>query len=518
MNNKKAFLMFVVILAIASYIYINIYSEEEILEPGRLVFPGLTLSSFRGLEVNNEDNDSFIIMRNVSEQSSWILNNPHGAPVRREVVEQMLDAIITLKAYNAIKDYTEEELSNFGLDDSVKLLVRFITKDGGTLIRFGNMHPFSGRQYAQIEGNEEILLINEDAFQYLNKTINDLRDRNPITFPIESVNRMNVVMQAKEELTFIKNNLRAEDSLWIVEQGNNKIFADKLLVEQLLKALSGLGVNEFIDSDFDEKEYGLDKPLAKVRLEFEKDSPDIIIYLAKKETAQLFFPTKQEEEVYYKRQGSKWIYKTDGMVLADLHRAADYYRERKPFQTIVEQEVIRIDIKRIGSNNNQLSLERDPLNANESWYVLNPDKEKPKRELDPRHNEIVADCIESMISFSVLSYLEQEENINTGLTQPIVEIRFSVKSNEGNENYYIVTIGNAVGELVRSDSGQVEKWPNESFPTPPQEAVVPAELVPPSSPRYCGIQVNQSPLVRGLISSVSWRELNENLSKLFEII
>lgn len=396
--------------------------KEKQGEKNEPVFAHLNRDSIDRLEIQH-DGASFTLERvagdisetkqksspGMYENTRWVLADPKGATTDRVALRSLLNTLVGLTSHNTIIGAeVEKDQDIYGLSQPELRLV-FHDGSGEHTLLFGKQHSFSGRRYAQLQGNERIFLVDDSSFQALNKTKDEVRDRHPIKFQLDKVREFQVTgsrVSGKgptDGLVLTKDPARDSWQIGYQRSLNNiTVDADGVLVKEILSGLLHLTVKQFENpltpAQGTLSSYGLDTP--KLRVEI-RSFPDgsltqnaqmlagkqeeslVLLFGEHERTATV--PKEPEEgassitEYYFQIQGNDSVFEfsakgAKGRFYTQLQQPLDFFREKTPFKNIQPQQITKVTVTKrpqLGKIEDRFSLvQKTNGRGNVEWKFI----------------------------------------------------------------------------------------------------------------------------------------------------
>ncbi|HVP13026.1 MAG TPA: DUF4340 domain-containing protein [Phycisphaerae bacterium] len=235
----------------------------ETAEPKQLLDP--PLGELRGFEIKTGAEPAVVFeMRD----NKWRIIAPIEWPADDAGVNN--DAT-KIKSLTYVKTYpkgdpdrpTNEQTS---LEAPLKI-VKLTDKDGKSyVIKIGATQALSKRTYVQREGSDTIYLVDGDLAADLRKSLSDYRSKRIAEF--NQADAVRVEVTGDRQYTLVKS-----DGRWTIDSPV-KGRADVAKISSMLKALSGLSVQKFVDdAPKSMRPYGLDPPRLRVAVTTEIKTP-----------------------------------------------------------------------------------------------------------------------------------------------------------------------------------------------------------------------------------------------------
>jgi hypothetical protein len=228
-------------------------------------------------------------------------------------------------------------------------------------VAFGKKNEYLSKRYVKISGRSGVYLADEGAFGALNKSLKDIRSKNPIAFSDDTIKSF-VAASAKGTVTVEKESSKE----WRIMDPYIRP-ASALAVKTLLDSLRSLRAVEFIDRGREAyKEYGLATPRASVRLFYsDQRVPGHLEVLIGASTVG----AQSGEVTYFTFTGAPSIYKASTSDLTPFMVTADDLRERKILNVKVA------DIQKIAASGP--SVASVEVEANATDWTVNGKKSDP---------------------------------------------------------------------------------------------------------------------------------------------
>ena len=322
----------------------------------------------------------------------WDITKPIGADADQTAATNLARAIADCQLVKTVED-KPTDLQPFGLDKPTAT-VTITTFEGKTFpsIAVGKTTPIGFNAYIKTSDKPAVMLT-QAAFQSgMNKTINELRNRDLISLKAEDVQKL---VLTKDDGTTIEID-RDGDQWKIVKPASYK--ADDTVVRQALSELVNAKVADFVnDTPANVAQYGLEKPHAT-----------ITAYLTDGRSQSLLFGFKQTEAgkdgIYVRRGERAPVYTVHEYVMNGIDRSLLDFRDKTVF-TFDPAAVESLNVK---DESGQFTIKRSPGGK---WDVTDNGKTSPgdvpaiERYLDQlrdlRGTSILADPMPSFMPFGL---------------------------------------------------------------------------------------------------------------------
>lgn len=151
-----------------------------------------------------------------TEQSQYVMLQPYQVSGNTTTIQSyVLDVVSTLSLGSIIKDITEEEYAEYGLNGSAKLEMTDIAGNSISLL-IGKTCPNASYTYCMIEGTNTLLTANTEAFDFMDVTYVQLMLRTAWTFNIEELQGIDILIDDVaydlDVTHYIKQNANGNDT------------------------------------------------------------------------------------------------------------------------------------------------------------------------------------------------------------------------------------------------------------------------------------------------------------------
>jgi hypothetical protein len=298
----------------------------------------------------------------VKGPDEWQLTAPLAAPADREAISALLEKLRSAKIKEFVTDAPKNP-AEYGLDRPTRVSLGMGEEASRTTrtLRFGKAVPEKKGVYAQREGDNAVLLVDEDlgrsvptsAIAFRNKTVFDY-DRSKLE---------------RVELDSPKGKvaLALQDGKWRIT-APVALRADEGAMSQVLFKARDLRAKEFVAEDAKQlAAYGLDKPQIRITV-WEKD--------AKEPKALLLVPGREKDRAYATTfgAGTAGVAAVDASALTDLTRGVTDLRDRSLSDAFDTKDVTRVTLQRPTVT---LALDRTGP-GEEDWQLAAPKKGKTR--------------------------------------------------------------------------------------------------------------------------------------------
>lgn len=351
MRFRNTLIALIVLLIIGGYAFVNYYFSRP--EAAKTVFE-IKPEDIAKIDLKYPDRE-IVIERNKGEP--WMVTKPFGVKADQTAANNLARAIADAQITRTVEDQPAN-LSPFGLDKP-QTIVTVTTTNGKTLpgIEIGKTTPIGFNTYIKFTGKPAVMLT-ASAFQSgMNKTVNQLRDRELMTFNVDDVKKLTIARDDAPEIEIDR-----EGGQWKIVKPQPYL-ADQTQVHQILSTLANAKVSDFIaDAPADVSQYGLVKPHLTVT-----------VYTGK-EQQSLLFGFKQKEQgkdgIYARRGERAPVYTVYGYMLSNVDKSLLDLRDK----TVMRFDPAKVETVKLDSQGKQLTLKRAPGGK---WDVIQGGKTTP---------------------------------------------------------------------------------------------------------------------------------------------
>src|SRR5260370_12428199 len=268
------------------------------------------------IELKYPDRD---IVLEGAQGGPWRLKKPIGADADQSQAHTLANAIATTAMERTVEE-KPPDLKAFELEHP-KTIVTVTTFDKKTLpsVEVGRATPIGFNAYVKLNDNPAVLLTSSVFPSGMNKTVNDLRVRDLMSFKMDDVRKLIVT---RDNGQTVEVDLDGEK--WkMVKPAQYP--ADDIQVRQALSTLVNAKASDFVaDAPASVTQYGLEKPHLTAT-----------VVLNNGEQQSLLFGFKQNEpgkSGYYVRRGAPApVYAVPGYLMSTLDKSWLDYRDRTVF-------------------------------------------------------------------------------------------------------------------------------------------------------------------------------------------
>lgn len=313
MNPRTTGLLFVVGAALAAFLYFyEIRGEEgrrEADEAETRLFADLDPAALDWIELRTSDAHDARVER---VDGAWRVVAPIAVSADPVVMDAFADALVNLRSTATIADAQDDSV--YRLDDAAQS-VRFGVGAATHRVRVGRPTPIDANHYVKTDDRPEVFTVESFRVKGFERTLTALRERRPIRFDRERIDRIEVSWRDEGVV------LEKKDGGWqLVEPRAER--ADDVAVDTLLADLSFLRADNFADDAPPEKT-GLDDPDYRVVLRAAGGEGEAPI------THEVIFGAPMDGATRAARGAEDSVYKIPDDRYQDLPRALGAFRYKQ---------------------------------------------------------------------------------------------------------------------------------------------------------------------------------------------
>ncbi len=292
-DTKIVILLAVLLVCVIAYRLTGFYNEKNEETP-----------TIDFVTINQEDivqiswNHSGIEYTINNETGVWHWTGDDDFPVDEEQADNLAQEFADI---TATRELDEEDLSEYGLDDS-DITIEAVTSGGESYIfTIGDENELTNENYVMIDGSEKIYMVDSSFASAFEKTIDDLLKMEEIP-QVTDVNKIHMVIEGD----MVKEYTKSEDGTWT--DGTQTLDEQKVtsLANKFLN-LSWERCENYNADDAIKSEKGFDNPYAVVTISGSND-----------EEAVLLFAKDEYGVLYAKLDGSNMIYNVNLDILDSI--------------------------------------------------------------------------------------------------------------------------------------------------------------------------------------------------------
>jgi hypothetical protein len=286
----------------------------------------------------------------------WKLTRPRALAADGQTVNEFLDKLQGAK----VKEFVAEapkSLDAYGLERPVRVAVHVgKDKDRSVKTLLLGKHDAGKGVYAMRSGESSVLLLPEDVWSSLPKTVAAVRDKGVLAFDREKVTRIEV-QGPRGAVTLVR-----ESDRWKITQPE-AVAADQVETGAILSRLGALRAQAFVAEDAAGTARYLAKPEVRVTLTEQGAPAPRTLLLAPAPDKRDGRPT-----AYAGLAGGAQVVLVEATALTDLGKSMNELRDRTLVAGLEPKDVHRLQVR---SDGKTVLLER---RGDADWRVLEPGK------------------------------------------------------------------------------------------------------------------------------------------------
>jgi uncharacterized protein DUF4340 len=249
MRFRNTLIALIVLVLIGGYAFVNYYYAKP--EPARTAY-NIKADDIAKIDLKYP-NRELVVERKPGEQ--WNITTPVGANADQTSANNLARAVAECEITKTVEDKTDD-LKPFGLDKP-QVIVTVTDTQGKTLpaLELGKNTPVGFSTYLKYGDKPEIMLASSAFSSGMNKTLDQMRDRELMSFKLDDVQKLVVTHDDGTQISIDR-----DGDKWKIAQPGN-FDADPTQVRQVLTTLGDAKVADFItDQPTNAAQYGLEKP------------------------------------------------------------------------------------------------------------------------------------------------------------------------------------------------------------------------------------------------------------------
>lgn len=351
------------------------------------------------IEIKSESGDRTTVRK---KGNDWEIVQPITAATDQATVSGITSNLSSVEIQRVIDD-NPADLKEYGLD-SPRVEVGFKANGQQKRLLLGQKTPSGSDVYAKLPDSKRVFLIPSFLDSTFNRTTFDLRDKSVLKVDREKVDTLEVD-SGNRSMKFEKKN-----GEWQIAQpaaGRAEFSA----VDGLVSRVSSVQMKSIVPDATDLKKYGLDKPVATVRLGSGSSQASLAIGTA-----------AESGSVYAKDLSRPAVFTIESSLADDLKKDVGDYRQKDLFDAR-SFNTTRLDV----THNNQTS-------TFEKTKVKDKDgKEEEKwKQTAPTARDVDAAKVDALISAITVGRATGfvDSTANTGLDKPELTVAFKYDENK----------------------------------------------------------------------------------------
>jgi Domain of unknown function (DUF4340) len=329
----------------------------------------------------------------------WRITAPIGVDADQTVADNLARAISDAEVSSTVED-KPADLAPFGLQNPAAV-VTVTTYQHHTLpaIDVGKTTPVGFNAYVKLADNPAVLLTSSAFPSGMNKTVDQLRNRELMKFSVDDVTRFTLAREGKPEIEVTRNGEK-----WRITKPASYP-ADPTQVRELLTTLAGAKVADFIDNaPASVTQYGLEKPHLTVTVYTRDGGQESLLFGYKQ-------PQEGKDGIYVRRGERTPVYTVHQYVMSNVDRGVLQLRDK----TVMAFEPSKVESVQAIIDGEHFSIARAPGGK---WNLIQNGKTTPA---DVAVVERFLDEIRGLRGRSILTDPMKEPQM-FGLDNPQIEL------------------------------------------------------------------------------------------------
>lgn len=257
MKPRNLIILTLIVAAVAGYIFFyerHQLTSDEARERADKVFPDFDRDAVQDIEIHNTHGDFQL----VKSGDDWRLTSPIDFPADSTAVSSLLNSLNNLEEERRL-GADEVDPEAYGLDEPELRVVAQTDLGDRFEIVVGEQTPLGSNRAVQRDGETGIILCSQHFVTDLDKELADWRSRDVVDVVADDVASVQVVT-ATDRIHAVR-----DDDAWRLLEPISDL-ADRDHMRNLISNFNGLRIKEFLDSEVNPAEYGLDQPSYQVTL------------------------------------------------------------------------------------------------------------------------------------------------------------------------------------------------------------------------------------------------------------
>jgi hypothetical protein len=276
------------------------------------------------LEITSESGDKTTLRRKGSE---WEIVQPVAAPSDQATVSGITSNLSSLEIQRVL-DEKPADLKEFGLAQP-RVEVAFKANGQQRRLQLGQKTPSGTDVYAKLGDDPKVFLVSSYLDSTFNRSTFDLRDKTVLKLDRDKIDSMEVDANARQA------RFEKKSGEWQIAQPPSGR-ADVGAIDGLVSRVSGVQMKSVVPDAPDLKKFGLDKPVASVRLGSGSSQATLI----------LGGPAEGDSSAVYAKDVSRpTVFTVEASLLDDLKKDVSEYRKKDLFDArsfnATRMEVVR---------------------------------------------------------------------------------------------------------------------------------------------------------------------------------
>lgn len=260
-GKKLLLLVLLLVLLLGVYLFLlkwNQSQEEQETEAAAEQVMSAASDEIEELTIQREG----VSLAFVKSEDGWTYKEDADFPLNQDTLDGVAENLEEVTANRTLEGAAE--LSEYGLDSPVIQVTVKKTDGTGLTLQIGNENSATGDYYAKLAGEDTVYTIGSAVATAFEKELYDFAVEDG--FPEISSADVDGLRIEKGDSVL---QFAYENSSWTVSDGSRKAEADSEKVDSLTGLAGSLTYDSYVDYDAEDlAEYGLDKPSAKITIDY----------------------------------------------------------------------------------------------------------------------------------------------------------------------------------------------------------------------------------------------------------
>ncbi|MBM3500872.1 MAG: DUF4340 domain-containing protein [Armatimonadetes bacterium] len=347
----------------------------------------------------------------------WNLTAPVHARADQGLADGFANAFAELRVKGREAD-VDPLNPKYGLNNPC-VIVDVVRRGGRTKLLIGRDAPVGSDIYLMVEGEQALYYASSSVKTSFVKDAKELRDKKVAAFETDDVEAL--VLEASGHRVVCEQTGKKDAREWWMTQPT-EARADNFAVDDILRAVKDLEAKEFVDGVKSLSAYGLDKPTVVARLDFGKDTDDVVVKLGRRVTrtpeassSSTSTDTGPKEMVYCLAEGRDEVFLVDAEVEGKLNKKPIDLRDA----TVVDFETAKVTKVAI---DRQTGTDLELVKADGKWSFQKP-------QFAPADFSKVDNLLWDLKDIKAVDFLDDKPvNANvSGLSNPAIVVRLTLE-------------------------------------------------------------------------------------------
>jgi len=300
---KTFLLLIVAIIILTTIYYFTVYKEKKDLEEkdkkSQIVY--LKLDQINFIEIKNKMS-RFVFQKNSGQ---WFIQEPVSDKADTQRIMDMLSQFVQDKHIALVKESTQEgpsiKWSEFSLDHPDTQIVFKNNLGQSQKIMISDVKNFEGYNYARIDNENKILVVNSMWYNILNEKLVYFREKMLYRGSTKSVRKISI-KSLSDKFILLKT-----EKGWVAS-GHEGMALDQNKVNQIISSVAESSIQDYLfegePSEVEKKEKGLFKDACTV--EFESEDGTWAVTVALNDRDKILYALTEKPTYLVKLDLSKW--------------------------------------------------------------------------------------------------------------------------------------------------------------------------------------------------------------------